>query len=241
MKKHLATKKTRPRLFDDIVAEQDLRLPGLEYFFGREWGMHKLAGIARPHVENLLQKQRQQAMDSINKVTSDIQGQYDNALKESEKQIFKNMATKFLNSLKYQQDADPNNVRGLERGILVCNRDTGEPMHVLPFSHLLFKGNVNRYFPNNSLTEASSKSNISKAFESVYAHANTRLQGLQPKLEEANPYSYQFPEYNGPNRNVIAYTGELEGVFGTMPVLLSSFSKYWGGMSDQIKQHIPRV
>jgi len=34
MKKHHAIKKTKPRLFDDIVADQDLRLPGLEYFFG---------------------------------------------------------------------------------------------------------------------------------------------------------------------------------------------------------------
>jgi hypothetical protein len=31
---HHATKKTKPRLFDDIVADQDLWLPGLEYFFG---------------------------------------------------------------------------------------------------------------------------------------------------------------------------------------------------------------
>jgi len=30
MKKHHATKKTKPRSFDDIVADQDLWLPGLE-------------------------------------------------------------------------------------------------------------------------------------------------------------------------------------------------------------------
>jgi len=98
-------------------------------------------------------------------------------------------------------------------------------MHILPFSHLLFNGNTKCYFPNNNHTEAGSKSNISKAFESVYAHAKTRLQGLQPKLEEANPYAYQFPEYGHPKGNVIAYTGELEGVFGTTPVLLSSFAR----------------
>jgi len=61
MKKHSATKKTTPRLFDDIVTNQDLRLPGLEYFFGQERGMHKLADYARPCFEKLLltQKNRQ--------------------------------------------------------------------------------------------------------------------------------------------------------------------------------------
>jgi len=38
MKKHHATKKIKPRSFDDIVADQDLWLPSLEYFFGRERG-----------------------------------------------------------------------------------------------------------------------------------------------------------------------------------------------------------
>jgi len=36
MKKHCDIKKAKPRLFDDIVADQDLWLPGLEYFFGKE-------------------------------------------------------------------------------------------------------------------------------------------------------------------------------------------------------------
>jgi len=34
MKKHSATKKTKPRSFDDIVADQDLQLTSLQYFFG---------------------------------------------------------------------------------------------------------------------------------------------------------------------------------------------------------------
>jgi len=38
-------------------------------------------------------------------------------------------------------------------------------------------------------------------------------------------YNYQFTEYGGPDGDVIAYTGELEGVFEDTPVLLSSFSK----------------
>jgi len=50
------------------------------------------------------------------------------------------------------------------------------------------------------------------------------LKKLLPKIE-VNPHSYQFPEYNGPDGSVIAYTGELEGVFGDTPVLLSSFLK----------------
>jgi len=48
MKKHGATKKTKTRSFDDIVADKDLQLPGLEYLFGRERGMHELADYARP-------------------------------------------------------------------------------------------------------------------------------------------------------------------------------------------------
>jgi len=43
--------------------------------------------------------------------------------------------------------------------------------------------------------------------------------------EESNPYSYQFPEYSGPDGDVIAYTGELEGLFEDTPVLVSSFSR----------------
>jgi len=72
MKKHGATKKTKTRSFDDIVANQDLQLPGLEYFFGQERGMHKLADYARPRIEKLLLNQRNQAVDAINKATSDI-------------------------------------------------------------------------------------------------------------------------------------------------------------------------
>jgi len=64
MKKHHATKKTKPRLFDDIIANQDLRLPGLEYFFGQERGMHKLADYARPLFEKLLVKQRSLVLQS---------------------------------------------------------------------------------------------------------------------------------------------------------------------------------
>jgi len=87
MKKHCVIKKTKPRLFDDIVADQDLRLPGLKYFFGRERGMQELADYAKPCFEKLLMQQRKQAVDTINMATSDIQDQYKKALKDSRKEI----------------------------------------------------------------------------------------------------------------------------------------------------------
>jgi len=72
MKKHHATKKTKPRLFDDIIAKQDLQLPGLEYFFGWERGMHELANYAKPCFEKLLVKQRREAVNAINKIKSEM-------------------------------------------------------------------------------------------------------------------------------------------------------------------------
>jgi len=112
MKKHHATKKTKPRLFDDIVAEQDLKLPGLENFFGWEQGMHELADIARPRIEKLLLKQRKQAVKAINKATSDIQGQYDKALNRRTKQICVTTAASFLNALMYDKDTHSEGPRG---------------------------------------------------------------------------------------------------------------------------------
>jgi len=51
MKKHCATKKTKPRSFDDIVADQYLQLPDLKYFSGRERGIQELADYAKPCFE----------------------------------------------------------------------------------------------------------------------------------------------------------------------------------------------
>jgi hypothetical protein len=99
MKKHSATKKTKPRSFDDIVANQDLRLPGLEYFFGRERGMHKMADYARPRIENLLLNQRKQAVDAINHIKSDIQDQYKEAITKRTRQITEVTAATFLKAL----------------------------------------------------------------------------------------------------------------------------------------------
>jgi len=69
MKKHSATKKTKPRSFVDIIADQDLQLPGLEYFFGQERGMHKLADYAKPHFEKLLIKQRSEAVTRLSLIS----------------------------------------------------------------------------------------------------------------------------------------------------------------------------
>jgi len=132
MKKHSATKKTKPKLFDDIVANQDLQLPGLEYFFGQERGMHKLADYARPCFEKLLLNQRKQAVDAINLIKSDIQDQYNKELKESRNKIAVQTTGAFLEALKFKHDDNPNKVRGLKNGILIRNKDTGQPMHACP-------------------------------------------------------------------------------------------------------------
>jgi len=120
MKKHGATKKTKPRLFDDIVANQYLWLPGLEYFFGRERGMQELADYARPQIEKLLFNQRKQAVDAINKATSDIQDQYNEAITKRTKQITAVTAATFLKALAYDNTKN----LGLKQGVLVHNRDT---------------------------------------------------------------------------------------------------------------------
>jgi len=160
MKKHSATKKTKPRPFDDIVADQDLRLPGLEYFFGQERGMHKLADYAKPQIEKLLLTQRKQAVEAINKTTSDIQQQYDKALYTRTKQITAAIAASFLKALTYE---DKQNF-GIKQGVLVCNRDTGMPIHVLPAQNALFSNNKTKsYFPQNTYDEAKSERTIGSA------------------------------------------------------------------------------
>jgi len=100
MKQH-GTKKKKPRLFDDILADQDLQLTGLKYFFGRESGMHELANITKPHFEDILRQQRKQAMDAINQTKADIQDQYDKALTQGTEQITMEIAGDFLKTLKF--------------------------------------------------------------------------------------------------------------------------------------------
>jgi len=177
MKKHSATKKTKTRLFDDIVANQDLWLPGLEYFFGQERGMQELADYARPCFEKLLLTQRKQAVDAINKAMSDIQDKYDKALRRRTKQITVATAASLLKALAYD---DKQNF-GIKQGVIVCNRDTGMPMHVLPAQNALFSNNkAKSYFPQNTYDEAKSERTI----------GSTLLQAWPP---------YDSTQYTGPD------------------------------------------
>jgi len=223
MKKHGATKKTKPRLFDDIVANQDLRLPGLEYFFGRERGMHKLADYARPRFEKLLMTQRKQAVDAINLIKSDIQDQYDKELKESRKKIAVQTTGAFLEALKFKHDDDPNKVRGLKNGILIRNKDTGQPMHVLPNQYLLYRGETDCYFPENMETEKKMQSILGSSFVGAIKHREAVLKGQYDPNLAYNPNPDLFPTYKGKLDKLP--TGELEGVFGGKPVLLSRFEE----------------
>jgi len=170
MKKHHATKKTKPRSFDDIVANQDLQLPSLQYFFGRERGMNELSDYARPHFEKLLLKQRRKAINAINKIKSDIQDQYNKELKDSRNKIAVETTGAFLNALKSQPNENMNKVRGLKDGILLRNRDTGIPLHVLPNQYLFYRGDTKRYFPNNTYKEDTSKKEICNSFQVAIAH-----------------------------------------------------------------------
>jgi len=227
MKTHSATKKRKPRSFNDVVADQDLRLPGLEYFFGKERGMHKMANYAKPHFENILLKQRNQALDAITKDRATMKGQYDKALADRSKEITVATSKKFLKALKHQPDSDTNKVRGLKNGIFVRERDTGVPLHVLPNQYLLYKGDTKRYFPNNNYDEGKTQREIGKSFDGAYDHANSRLAKEKTKATHRNPHSFQFPTYKGTDEEDEndGSTGELEGVFMGMPVLLSRFEQ----------------
>jgi len=147
-----ATKRRKDKLQE--LADEQMFLPGLEYFVGRKRGMHELADYAKPRFEKLLHKQRKQAVEAINHIKSDIQEKYNEELKESRKKIAVQTTGAFLEALKFRPDIDTNKVRGLKNGILICNRDTGQPMHVLPNQYLLYKGETDRYFPENMETEA---------------------------------------------------------------------------------------
>jgi len=58
--------------------------------------MHEMVNYAKPQIEKLLLTQRKQAVDAINKATSDIQQQYDKALYRRTKQITAATAASFL-------------------------------------------------------------------------------------------------------------------------------------------------
>jgi len=49
------------------LADEQMLLPEIDYFVGRERGMHKMLTCARPQIEKLLLNQRKQAVEAINK------------------------------------------------------------------------------------------------------------------------------------------------------------------------------
>jgi len=85
--------------------------------------MHKMLTYARPQIEKFLLKQRKQAVDAINKATSNIQDQYDKALNRRTKQITAATAATFLNPLAYD---DKQNL-GLKQGYWYANACSASP------------------------------------------------------------------------------------------------------------------
>jgi len=167
-------------------------LPSIDYFVGRERGMHKMVKYARPQIEKLLLAQRKQAVDSINKTTSDIQQQYDKALYTRTKQITAATAASFLRALVYD---DKQNF-GINQGVLVRNRNTGMPMHVLPAQNALFSNKKTKsYFPGNTYDEAKSERTIGSTFNGAYNHGKIGLKIKRPKpctathITDSSPYT----------------------------------------------------
>jgi len=83
----------------------------------------------------------------------------------------------FLNALKFQDNDEVNEVRGLKNGILVHNRDTGMLLHVLPKQNLLFKADSMCYFPNNNETEKKTQSVLGSSFVGAIKQREAILKG----------------------------------------------------------------
>jgi len=163
-------------------------------------------------------------VEAINKATSDIQDQYKEAINRRTRQITAVTASSFLKALAYDNTKN----LGLKQGVLVCNRDTGIPMHVLPTQSGLFSNNKTRsYFPQNTYDEGKSERTIGSAFDGAFNHAKNRLDKKQTQASYINQHNTQFPIYRGtddPDADD-GSTGELEGIYGGMPVLLSRFTQ----------------
>jgi len=217
-----ATKRQKDKLQE--LADKQMLLPSIDYFVGRERGMQEMLTYARPQIEKLLLTQRKQAVDAINKATSDIQQQYKEAINKRTKQITAATAMSFLKALAYD---DKQNL-GLKQGLLVCNRDTGKPMHVLPAQNALFSNNKTKiYFPQNTYDEGKSERTIGSAFEGAFNHAKNRMDKKKTQALYTNPHNTQFPIYRGTDDVDVddGSTGELEGVYRGTPVLLSRFTQ----------------
>jgi len=103
-------------------------------------------------------------------------------------------AGSFLNALAYE-DKHPKGARGLDCGILVHDRDTGMPMHVLPKKNALLSGNIKCYFPNNTYDEGKTEREIGNSFKGAYEYAKNRLENKKTKASHHNPHGIQFPTY----------------------------------------------
>jgi len=183
--------------------------------------MHEMANYARPQIQKLLLNQRKQAVNAINKATSNIQGQYNKALNRRTRQITAFTAATFLQALTYD---DEHNL-GLKKGALVQNRDSGMPMSS---QNALFSNNKTKHsFPGNTYDERKSEKEIGKSFDGAYTHANNRLNKIKSQALHHKPHNKQFPTYRGTENADVedGSTGELEGVYGRMPVLLSRFAQ----------------
>jgi len=112
-------------------------------------------------------------------------------------------------------------------GILVRDKDTGEPLHVLPNQYLLYKGDTKHYFPKNDLSEGSASAEIGISFTGAYRHKNARLNKVKTKASVQNPNNKKFPIHRGTDDPDVddGSTGELEGIFENKPVLLSRFEQ----------------
>jgi len=120
----------------------------------------------------------------------DIQQQYGKALQMRTKQITAATAASFLKALTYD---DKQNF-GIKQGILICNRNTGMPMHVLSAQNALFSNNKTKsYFPGNTYDEAKSERTIGSAFERAYNHGKNRSENIKTQASYSNPHNRQFP------------------------------------------------
>jgi len=227
------TKRQKDKLQE--LADKQMFLPSIDYFVGKERGMQEMLAYARPQIEKLLVKQRNQAVDAINKATCDIQDQYKEAITRRTKQITVLTAATFLTALAYD---DTKNL-GLKQGVLVRHRDTGIPMHVLPTQSALFSNNKTKsYFPQNTYDEGKSERTIGSAFDAAFNHAKNRMDKKNTQVSYINQHNMQFPIYRGTDDSDADddSTGELEGIYGRMPVLLSRFTQVLikGIISDMV-------
>jgi len=114
-------------------------------------------------------------------------------------------------------------------------------MHVLPIQSALFSNNKTKsYFPQNTYDEGKSERTIGNAFDAAFNHAKNRTDKKKTQALYTNPHNTQFPIYGGIDDPDVddGSTGELEGVYGRMPVLLSRFTQVpmKGILSDMINK-----